>query len=1018
MLNFIKGKDKDHKKDKKDKDGKSSSSSASSGSGATSPASTTTSPTLPSQPSGEDLSQQFVQLLEELGVPDSKKSEMKAWSNDKKWMLIAQHKDKMRDNEEKMKQKGGLYETPQYFLSVLRENAMTQKTISDLRVCLASNTMSWINSFLQLNGFVEMLKIFQTFQLKADKTKEDYGIMTDCVVCIKSLLNSQVGLKWVMSTSHTFKLLVLCLDLNYPPELRSLILSLTAALALVPQIGHNFLLEAIENFKQHTREKCRFWTLVQGAKQVSKSQLQYEYFTSFITFVNSVVNSPTDLQTRIALRAEFTSLELLELIRPARGKHEELDVQLDVFFDCMEEDSQEVDSQYTDLAAATIQAETPPRGNSSAELDDIDLSVYTDKIKTLETQLKSRVDQEERLKDTQDKIQQLNKERSDQLEKIRQLELKLDQAVANAANQPAVAVSAAAAVAGQEEPAAAAAGGPPPPPPPPPPGPPPPPPPPGGAAGGPPPPPPPPGGPPPPPPPPGSKGAPGAPAAPAGPNLPALKKQPTPTTKMVGLQWKKVQNNAIENSIWMNAKDFNIKDQLKGLEDLFAAKKPAPAAAPSSGGAAPSSAAAGKLGESSKQPAISILDTKRSQAISIMLSRFKMPFGDLAKMINNLDAKITLEDAKSLVKFAPTPEEIEILREHDVHSLGKPEQFLYEMSKVNRYTEKLECLIFKQKMGDQIEELTPEIDVLQRASEQLKTSKSFHKLLELVLSLGNFINGGTPRGDLYGFKLDSLSSLSEMRSTTDNKTTLLSWIVQYVTDKQPEIAPWIESIAAVEEAKRISLQNIKSEVGSLKKGVNLLKNEEESSEGAAKAIIQSFMKQANDAVATIDKKATAASESFAQCVAFYGDDKSATPEDFFANVSKFRSDYKRTIEQIQREKESANKLAAKKSISAGSGPNANKPGVPMPGMGGKPPAFKPQAQATNPISSNAFPTIMAPVGDDNDDKPGQGKFMDSLMSSMKGGKAIFLSRRASHYIGDDKGDHLGALNNALSSKHN
>ncbi|GAM19525.1 hypothetical protein SAMD00019534_027000 [Acytostelium subglobosum LB1] len=1110
LIKGIKG-EKDKEKDgSKERDRAKTSSTPLSPNSQSSGGAKPTSPSLvPAGITEEDLAQQFAHLLEELGVPDAKKVEMMSMSNDKKWILLMGQKDKIRDTEEKAKQNGSLYDTPQYFLSVLRENAATHKLISELRVCLGSNPMSWINSFLQLGGFGEILKIFQAYQLKQEKDKSDFAIMSDCVLCIKSLLNSQVGLKSVMATSHTFKLLILCLDLSYPADLRSAILSLTGALALVPQIGHPFVIEALENFRQSSREKSRFWTIVEGARQVAKTQLQYEYWTSFMTFVNSVVNSPPDLQTRVTLRSEFTALELIELVNPSRGKHQELDVQIDVFFECQDEDNQEMGSAYTDvniqspsevssklhtllqpspalhhhfmsilrclytlastqpdlggkqwnlldeavgtllsdptresqasridslseenrklseqvsklksaaataaIAAAQVSAATPatmpPPTTPPTVRQEVDITPYTNQISSLNSTLEESRSEIIHLSSTIKTLEKNIKDLDAQLAKSKDLSSQLTAKNSELQQQQQQRPASTEASPSVDQPSvdipdAPMSGGPPPPPPPPPP--------PGGAGGPPPPPPPPPGGaggPPPPPPPPGSKKA-GAPAAPAGPVLPTRKTPPVPSVKMVGLQWKKVNNNSIESSVWMNVKEYNLNDQFKTLEDLFAAKKPRAPAAPSAGGAPKSD---NPLSPGKAAPAISILDIKRSQGISIMLSRFKMPLPELAKAINNFDeTKLSLEDAKSLSKFCPTPEEIDILKEEDISMLGKPEQFLYEMSKVSRLSEKLDCFIFKQKMASQIEEIQPDADALLRSSQVLRENRRLQQLLEIILSLGNFINGGTPRGDVYGFKLDSLLSLGDVRSPTDSKLTLLTWLIQFLEQKHPDLLNVHEDIAVVDEGKRVSVQNLKSELGGLRKGINQVKQEVELAEGVSKNVLNNFLSQAQDQVTALEKKVNQACESFTAAVQHYGEDtKTATPEEFFATVGRFRAEFKRCYEQLLKDRENATKMAARK-LNAPS-PQSQKPAVPA--------GAKPQLKQTMPIP---MPNInVHAISDDDDDNQPHGQFMDSLMSSMKGGQAIRIARRASQYVGSPtKLNQMGpsgleALNAALKNK--
>lgn len=69
---------------------------------------------------------------------------------------------------------------------------------------------------------------------------------------------------------------------------------------------------------------------------------------------------------------------------------------------------------------------------------------------------------------------------------------------------------------------------------------------------------------------------------------------------------------------------------------------------------------------------------------------------------------------------------------------------------------------------------------LQAASEELRKSKMFLKLLEAVLKAGNRMNVGTNRGDAHAFKLDTLLKLVDVKGT-DGKTTLLHFVVQEIS---------------------------------------------------------------------------------------------------------------------------------------------------------------------------------------------------------------------------------------------
>jgi hypothetical protein len=56
---------------------------------------------------------------------------------------------------------------------------------------------------------------------------------------------------------------------------------------------------------------------------------------------------------------------------------------------------------------------------------------------------------------------------------------------------------------------------------------------------------------------------------------------------------------------------------------------------------------------------------------------------------------------------------------------------------------------------------------IKSACSQLTGSKALHKLLKLMLAVGNFLNRGTPRGGAYGFKIDVLKKFAELKVSVE-----------------------------------------------------------------------------------------------------------------------------------------------------------------------------------------------------------------------------------------------------------
>jgi len=69
--------------------------------------------------------------------------------------------------------------------------------------------------------------------------------------------------------------------------------------------------------------------------------------------------------------------------------------------------------------------------------------------------------------------------------------------------------------------------------------------------------------------------------------------------------------------------------------------------------------------------------------------------------------------------------------------------------------------------------------MVKMACKELKGSRTFTKLLEVVLKTGNRLNMGTFRGDAKAFKLDTLLKLADVKGV-DGKTTLLHFVIQEI----------------------------------------------------------------------------------------------------------------------------------------------------------------------------------------------------------------------------------------------
>lgn len=295
-----------------------------------------------------------------------------------------------------------------------------------------------------------------------------------------------------------------------------------------------------------------------------------------------------------------------------------------------------------------------------------------------------------------------------------------------------------------------------------------------------------------PPPPPAPFGVPVAPGFGAKPNE-RKRIKTSPSTKMRQMQWAKFADGKIKNTVWSemdiessleNTLDFADIEQAFGITEKPKKKK-------------------GSEKEKITVKVINVLDAKKSYNISIMLSRVKLSFTEIKEAVLQMaEEKLSDTFVKQLLNYIPTTEEQTALSENlDTYDqLGKPEQFYIEMMKISRYEQRLQALTLKRKLPERLEELRPSLFYLISASKEVIHSSKLKKMLEIILIIGNFMNSNSFRGNAFGFSIDTLVKLNDIRG--NRKGSFLNYL-NFVIEKQfPELRNLSAELAHVDKASK------------------------------------------------------------------------------------------------------------------------------------------------------------------------------------------------------------------------
>ncbi|KAG7272588.1 hypothetical protein CRUP_003510 [Coryphaenoides rupestris] len=262
---------------------------------------------------------------------------------------------------------------------------------------------------------------------------------------------------------------------------------------------------------------------------------------------------------------------------------------------------------------------------------------------------------------------------------------------------------------------------------------------------------------------------------------------------------------------------------------------------------------------------LKVLDPKMAQNLSIFLGSFRVPYEEIRRMIVENLVK-HLPDPETLAALAKyqqeysslsepeqfgvvvvgeeveqevvEEEEEEVVDEVDVeeeevvmvsseprlstccvtrgeggpHPGKEPQRLsLRPMSSVKRLRPRLNHLLFRLQFEEQVSNLRPDIVAVSAACDEVRKSRSFSRLLELVLLLGNYMNAGSRNAQSHGFDLSSLCKLKDTKSA-DQKTTLLHFLAQVCEEDFGDVVKFVDELEHVDRASRVSAENLEKSV--------------------------------------------------------------------------------------------------------------------------------------------------------------------------------------------------------------
>nr|XP_044635822.1 protein diaphanous homolog 3 isoform X1 [Equus asinus] len=908
---------------------------------------------IPKPLSENELLELFEKMMEDMNLNEDKKAPLREKDFSIKKEMVMQY---INTASKTGSLKRSRQISSQEFIYELKMGCADERLVTcleSLRVSLTSNPVSWVESFGRegLGLLLDILEKLISGKIQEKIVKKNQHKV---IQCLKALMNTQYGLERIMSEERSLSLLAKAIDPEHPSMMTDVV-KLLSAVCIVGE--ENILEEVLEALTTAGEERKidRFFSIVEGLRHNSV-QLQ----VACMQLINALVTSPDDLDFRLHIRNEFMRCGLKEILpNLKRIKNDGLDIQLKVFDEHKEEDLIEFSHRLEDIRAELNEAydvynmvwntvkETRAEGYFISILQhlllirndyfirqqyfklidecvsqivlhrdgmdpdftyrkrlDLDLSQFVDicidqaKLEEFEEKASDLFKKfEKEFTDHQETQAQLQKKEAEINELQAELQAFKSQFGAlpagtntslplskeNGTSHPAL----------PPAPPLPFCGGAPPPPPPPPP---------------------PPlpgmpmpfGGPVPPPPPLGFLSGRNSPPPPALPFGLKPKKEFKPEANMRRLNWLKIRPHEMtENCFWIKANEnkyenidllcklentFCCQQKEKREEDDFEEKK----------------AIKKKIKE------LKFLDSKIAQNLSIFLSSFRVPYEEIKMMILEVDETQLAESMiQNLIKHLPDQEQLNSLSQFksDYNNLCEPEQFAVVMSNVKRLRPRLSAILFKLQFEEQVNNIKPDIMAVSTACEEIKKSRSFSKLLELVLLMGNYMNAGSRNAQTFGFNLSSLCKLKDTKSA-DQKTTLLHFLVEVCEEKYPDILNFVDDMEHLDKASKVSVETLEKNLKQMGRQLQQLEKDletfppPEDLHDKFVTKMSSFVISAKEQYEKLSKLHENMEKLYQSIMQYYAIDvKKVSVEDFLTDLNNFRTTVMQAIKENVKKRE-------------------------------------------------------------------------------------------------------------------
>jgi diaphanous protein len=358
--------------------------------------------------------------------------------------------------------------------------------------------------------------------------------------------------------------------------------------------------------------------------------------------------------------------------------------------------------------------------------------------------------------------------------------------------------------------------------------------------------------------------------------------------------WKAIiPHKMSEKSFWVRVHEDKLAsdDILNGLASKFSSKPMKKALEKDANDRAPTT----------KKSVVDlrVLDGKSAQNILILLggSLKHLSYEQIKIYLLRCDmSMLNASILQQMIQYLPPPDQLKRLQELKAsgEELSSAENFAATIAEIKRLLARLQSLSFRLNFPELVSDVKPDIVAVTAACEEVRTSRKFAKILELILLLGNYMNTGSKNEAAFGFEFGFLTKLTSTKDY-ENKQTLLHYITEVVELKFPECLNFYEDLSHVDKASRVSLDNIQKTMRQMNASLKNLESDlannkvPQSHDDKFIEVMGSFSSECRSQTEVLGKMQVQMENMFKDLAEYYAFDQNKySLEEFFTDIKTFK----------------------------------------------------------------------------------------------------------------------------------